>query len=247
MEQILGQTPPHILPYCESSLPAPSNFLAVLELLPCVTWIVSRDCGCFDFISRNISEHLGLTHQEYIRKGYIFHETNIHKDDFYRVHSGTRNFWKLLDESVGKQLLDAVKTSDYRIISAAGETLSIREQTSVFCRDSIGSPTHLISCLFKKPVSFEKDFDDKLDWSVELVSSPQRSLRKSTGIPIIKFTKRETEILKLLREGKSSRYISDMLSISFHTVNTHRQKMIEKSGSCNTGEVINYALKNGII
>lgn len=52
------------------------------------------------------------------------------------------------------------------------------------------------------------------------------------------FSKRELEISQLLKKGHSSKCIADLLHISFHTVNKHRQNMMEKSGAKNTAELV---------
>jgi DNA-binding CsgD family transcriptional regulator len=56
----------------------------------------------------------------------------------------------------------------------------------------------------------------------------------------IKFelSKSEMRILKLLAEGKSTKEIADNLSLSEHTVNTHRRNMIQKNNVKNTAELI---------
>ena len=60
-------------------------------------------------------------------------------------------------------------------------------------------------------------------------------------------SKRELEIVKLMAEGYSSKLIADKLFISFHTVNTHRQRIIEKTNSKNTGGVVQFAVSHGLI
>lgn len=54
-----------------------------------------------------------------------------------------------------------------------------------------------------------------------------------------KLTNRETEITKLLREGKSYRAIAEMLFISDRTVTKHIQNIFEKAGVSNKIELIN--------
>jgi len=63
----------------------------------------------------------------------------------------------------------------------------------------------------------------------------------------IELTKRETEILKLVKEGYLSKEISSKLFISLHTVNTHRQRFLEKLGAQNSFEAVNFASKFGLI
>jgi len=58
-------------------------------------------------------------------------------------------------------------------------------------------------------------------------------------------TKREIEVLKLVKDGFLSKEISDKLTISFHTVNTHRQRVLEKLGVDNSMEAVMLASKLG--
>jgi len=60
-------------------------------------------------------------------------------------------------------------------------------------------------------------------------------------------TKREVEILKLVNEGMLSKEISSQLSISVHTVNRHRQNILEKMNVDNVMEALNYSRKLGLI
>lgn len=60
-------------------------------------------------------------------------------------------------------------------------------------------------------------------------------------------TTREKEVLKLVREGLLSKEISDQLCISLNTVNTYRQRIIEKFEVNNSQEAIRYAEKFGLL
>ncbi len=62
-----------------------------------------------------------------------------------------------------------------------------------------------------------------------------------------KLSVRESEILKLFAEGKSSREISEQLFVSIKTVGTHKQNILEKLELKTFTELIKYALKKGII
>lgn len=60
-------------------------------------------------------------------------------------------------------------------------------------------------------------------------------------------TKRETEILKLICDGLSSKDISHKLFISINTVETHRKKILTKLNVKNSVGIVKYALENNII
>ena len=58
---------------------------------------------------------------------------------------------------------------------------------------------------------------------------------------------REREILRLISRGKLSKEIADQLNISVHTVNTHRQHILEKLNADNSMEAVRYASARGLL
>ena len=65
--------------------------------------------------------------------------------------------------------------------------------------------------------------------------------------PIPRLTKREKEILNLLRKGKSTQEISDLLFLSYLTVQTHRRNLLNKFGLKNVVELINFCSENALL
>ena len=60
-------------------------------------------------------------------------------------------------------------------------------------------------------------------------------------------TPREKEVFYLLAEGKSSAAIADALFVSPKTIHTHRQHIMDKLGLRTLGELIHYAIREGLI
>lgn len=60
-------------------------------------------------------------------------------------------------------------------------------------------------------------------------------------------SKRETEVLKWVCEGLLSKQIADKLNISVHTINNHRKNMLEKTNCKNLSELLNLAVRNGVL
>ncbi|RDC57184.1 LuxR family transcriptional regulator [Pedobacter chinensis] len=60
-------------------------------------------------------------------------------------------------------------------------------------------------------------------------------------------TEREVEIVRLLSKGYNSKEIGDLLSISEHTVNTHRRNMVRKLDLRNSYQLIVWAFKEKIL
>ena len=60
-------------------------------------------------------------------------------------------------------------------------------------------------------------------------------------------TPRESEIVKLVAEGHSSKEIADTLVISVKTVERHRSNVLEKLGIRDRLELTRYAIRQGLI
>ena len=63
----------------------------------------------------------------------------------------------------------------------------------------------------------------------------------------MRLTKTETEILKDIALGMTTREIADKRFSSFHTVNTHRKNIFRKIGVNNVHEATKYALRAGLV
>jgi DNA-binding NarL/FixJ family response regulator len=69
----------------------------------------------------------------------------------------------------------------------------------------------------------------------------------STSCNIGNLTLRECEVLKLIAAGKTSREIAEELFISKNTVDTHRNKMLQKLNLSNSASLVTYACKSGLL
>jgi DNA-binding CsgD family transcriptional regulator len=58
---------------------------------------------------------------------------------------------------------------------------------------------------------------------------------------------RQREVLKLLAEGKSTKEIGVLLDISTRTVEFHKYRMMEQLGIKTSAELVQFAVKNGIV
>jgi DNA-binding NarL/FixJ family response regulator len=71
--------------------------------------------------------------------------------------------------------------------------------------------------------------------------------KKKTGADGATFTEAETRVIELCREGLPSKLIAERLNVSHRTVENHKNNIFRKLGINNTVEMVQYALKNGII
>lgn len=71
--------------------------------------------------------------------------------------------------------------------------------------------------------------------------------RKHVTNPIDLLTSREREVLQLIAEGKTNKDIAVALSLSVYTVEAHRGRIMEKLNLHSTGELVRFAVRNGVI
>jgi DNA-binding CsgD family transcriptional regulator len=135
---------------------------------------------------------------------------------------------------------------DYRVIGKGGSYVRIIEQQIPLELDRSGNVWLALSLMDLSPDNdVETPFRGRLknQRTGELfyfppVDDPARGNASLTN--------REREILQLIAQGLISKEIADRLYISVNTVNTHRQRIIEKLNVSNTYEAIRYAHERGL-
>jgi DNA-binding NarL/FixJ family response regulator len=71
--------------------------------------------------------------------------------------------------------------------------------------------------------------------------------RKHVTDPIDLLTSREREVLQMIAEGKTNKEIANTLNLSVYTVEAHRGRIMEKLNLHSTGELVRFAIRNGLI
>ncbi|MBD0282687.1 MAG: response regulator transcription factor, partial [Thermoleophilaceae bacterium] len=71
--------------------------------------------------------------------------------------------------------------------------------------------------------------------------------KEGETIPEDPLSPRESEIVKLIAEGHTSREIADTLVISEKTVERHRANVLEKLGMRDRVELTRYAIRRGLV
>jgi len=71
--------------------------------------------------------------------------------------------------------------------------------------------------------------------------------RKHVTDPLDLLTSREREVLQMIAEGKTNKEIAGTLNLSVYTVDAHRGKIMEKLNLHSSGELVRFAVRNGLI
>jgi DNA-binding NarL/FixJ family response regulator len=80
----------------------------------------------------------------------------------------------------------------------------------------------------------------------ELLQSYRRADSHSCD-SLHQLTARQREVLQLLAEGRSAKEVAAMLKISIRTAESHKARLLEALGLRSTAELVQYAIRNGII
>ena len=79
------------------------------------------------------------------------------------------------------------------------------------------------------------------------VQQPTRLPAASLLTDEVHFTKRELDVLRLICEGRTTPEIAEALIIGSRTVDGHRQRLLEKTGSPNVASLGVYAVRHGLL
>ncbi len=194
---------------------------------------------------------------------------NLMKQSIERIHD-----FKIVGEaSDGFELLELLKTSkpdlvilditmpNLQGIEAAKEIKKIYPKIKILILTMHKTKDHLRNALaagvdgyllkedaYEDMVTAIRNIQHGKNFLSSLVSTQAREIlvaEKSDNRPSESLTTRETVILKLLGEGKSSQEIADLLFISVSTVNRHRFNIREKLNIKSMAELMKYAIQKG--
>lgn len=70
---------------------------------------------------------------------------------------------------------------------------------------------------------------------------------KDPGNPVDSLSAREREVLLLIAAGKTNKEIATQLNLSVYTVDSHRGKIMDKLNLHSAGELVRFAMKNGLV
>lgn len=199
------------------------------------------------FVSENYSKMLKYDLTEFETKGNDFFNSRVHPDDFMvNLKIGSELIRHSYQMPVAERKNYKV-ISDYRIKNGNGDYIRVIEQHQALELDKKGNIWLALSTVDISPnqdltggvkcIIFNAKTGKTLPYSF---GSEQRDGKTF-------LSKREQEVLGLVKEGLPSKEIAERLFISIHTVNTHRQRILEKLNVSNSFEAIQYAARLGLM
>lgn len=182
---------------------------------------------------------------EVVADGQQYLDSRIHPDDHLILMKNGILLLKMFSKLPGNEKAHYKLINEYRILNAEDKYVRVIEQHQVLELDNYGNIWLSFSII---DVSPSQDVDDTVRTQLlnfktgKIIPFTEEDTR-----PVNDLTQREREILQMVKEGLLSKEISDKLSISVHTVNTHRQRVLEKLGANNSMEAVSFASKSGLL
>ncbi|WP_040253842.1 LuxR C-terminal-related transcriptional regulator [Psychroserpens mesophilus] len=194
----------------------------------------------FEYISKNFNACLGLDSKEMSIKGMGYFWSRIHPED---IEGWLAALNQLMEFTMGNiQLTDrdrANYTWNFRLKNKNGIYVNIIQNTTPLMFDSEGKPiiglahyTVLDSSIKMKITASAKLLNAQNEYETIYYNNFSQKLLND-GI-----SNRERDVIRLLLLNHSSKIISEKLSISPHTVDTHRRNILKKLNVSSTGELI---------
>lgn len=143
------------------------------------------------------------------------------------------------------KILEYKLVYEFRVLNSYNKYVRIVSQHQVLELDENGNPWLIMGIADLSPNTVPLD-NIKIQ-VVNFITGETLPLNKFEEKELIEFTPREKEILLLIKSGMLSKEISNRLSVSIHTVNKHRQNIMQKMNADNIIEAIEYARKLGLL
>lgn len=168
----------------------------------------------------------------------------IHPEDLPDKRLLEYEFFKAMDLLSGEEKVHFKATSHIRIRDRSGSYIWVDNSTQILCPSPQGK-IWLILCIY----TLSSDQKGGEGVSPRIVNIDNGSVRvlSLSGRRSRLLTWREKEILRLVREGESSKMIAGRLHISVHTVSRHRQNILEKLSVGNSYEAVSAAEKMNLL
>jgi len=199
----------------------------------------------FDYISPEMSTLLGYTNEQFT---IPFLLEIIHPDDiayFLAFEKEVVKFFNPLPKEIG---LKYKVRYDYRIRKTNGEYIRILHQMIAIIPDDEGMTIQSL-CVHTDITYLKPEGRPILSFiGMEGLPSYVDVAKQPELLPYHEpLTIREKQIVRLLIEGRTSKYIAATLFISVDTVKTHRKNILRKTKFSGTTELISSAIRDGWI
>jgi DNA-binding CsgD family transcriptional regulator len=202
--------------------------------------------ACFDyrnlnlaFFAGNVEKLSGYPTSMFKNKGMETSFAMVHPDDRPELFNFQKIIFEVFHSLTLKERHNFQFSYTTRWVHRKTEEITwVTAKVRPYVIDEAGNfimDLHIIIQLFTPPKV------KSYDWNYSFTKDDGTKIFVSKNSPMskeVKLTGKEREIVDLVLEGKESKEISKLLSISINTVATHRKNILRKLGARNVGEMV---------
>lgn len=163
---------------------------------------------------------------EFQNKEETYFESRIHPEDLTALSNTQERLFEYLQTTQANKILEYKLIYEFRVLNSDNKYVRIISQHQALEVDENGNPWLVMGIADLSPNTAPLD-NIKIQ-VVNFITGETLPLNKFEEKELIEFTPREKEILLLIKSGMLSKEISNRLSVSIHTVNKHRQNIMQK-------------------
>ena len=195
--------------------------------------------GIYDFASDNFSYLFGydLTAINTIQEQGDLLEERIHPDDLVQLREFQIEHGQFIYSLPDEDRNNYEQVFQFRMLDAKQKYVNVVSRHQVIEQDRNGKAWIVMGIMDISPDQIPYNKVKRI-----VINRKTREILTSELIPKEKqLTKREKEILLLIRQGFLSKEIAEKLKLSIYTVNNHRKNILAKLNADNVMEAINIA------
>ncbi|MXV49661.1 hypothetical protein GS399_01655 [Pedobacter sp. HMF7647] len=226
------------------------NHHALLNnLYPSAIYLIDYTDNTYSSLDTNNNSFLGYSTRFLINAGPSFFYSLWNPEDF-KIYNGQifPEQMEFLKDNVRDDCSEFTFTTNYRIKNKDGSWSSVIQRACYLCGADDCIPVASLGSL--TDITHFKN-DSKIIHIIERMSDQHVIVLKNKSYFPHEYystlSKREVDVLKLVCNGLCSKEIADRLNISIHTINHHRRNMLDKSNCKNLSELVNRAVKSGML
>jgi DNA-binding NarL/FixJ family response regulator len=198
------------------------------------------------FTSYNFTDLFGYEPALLEKGGNDYFNSKVHPDDFILLLKNGINAFRYFFSVEKEKRMQLKAINEYRIQNAAGKYIRVIEQHQALELDAKGNVWLSLGVIDISPN--QEDYKGIRSSIVNYKTGEIVLIKeeKDASSPI-ELSEREIQILSLIKDGMLSKEISVKLLISVHTVNTHRQRILQKLKANNSMEAVKTASSLGLL
>jgi len=171
-------------------------------------------------------------------------EECIHPEDLLVFNKLKEKAFEYLSTVPYNEIADYKHISEFRVRGVGGEFVRVVCQYKILEMRAEDEPKLLLGVV---DISPDQDMETPFKFRLLNFKTGEMIPFQLSEDQDVNLTRREIEVLMMVNKGMFSKEISNKLSISIHTVNRHRQNILEKMNVDNVVEAIRHARMWGLL